>query len=251
MDTPILWHLPISHYSEKVRWALELKSVDHVRRAPAPGMHMALAAWLTRGRQATLPVLELDGEAIGDSTDVISALEERFPDPPLYPREPALRARALEIEDWFDEHAGPSVRRVAFHELRREPERFDALGAQAAPELFTRFGRMAGSYGRAFTGRRYGAASEHAAEAARGEVVAAFDRLESELGENEYMVDGRFTVADLTAASLLFPIVLPTGSPISGVEMPARYERFRASLSSRPGWRWVERMFARHRRRPT
>ena len=35
---PVLWHLEISHYNEKVRWALDYKSVAHVRRAVTPGL---------------------------------------------------------------------------------------------------------------------------------------------------------------------------------------------------------------------
>jgi hypothetical protein len=30
---PILWHIEISHYNEKARWALDLKGVEHGRRA--------------------------------------------------------------------------------------------------------------------------------------------------------------------------------------------------------------------------
>ena len=31
---PVLWHIKISHYNEKVRWALDYKRVMHKRRAP-------------------------------------------------------------------------------------------------------------------------------------------------------------------------------------------------------------------------
>jgi glutathione S-transferase len=34
---PTLWQIGISHYSEKVRWALACKGVDYVRRTPLPG----------------------------------------------------------------------------------------------------------------------------------------------------------------------------------------------------------------------
>ena len=82
MTTPILWHFPISHYNEKVRWALDLKGVAH--RRIALGASYLLRAWRATGTPK-LPVLHIDGEAIGDSTQIIAALEERFPDPPLYP----------------------------------------------------------------------------------------------------------------------------------------------------------------------
>src|SRR6185436_18080347 len=63
---PTLWHISLSHYSEKVRWALDHKQIPHRRRAVVvPGAHMVAAAWLTRDpSNFTFQVLELDGEAI-------------------------------------------------------------------------------------------------------------------------------------------------------------------------------------------
>ena len=56
----MLWQIPISHYSEKARWALELKGVEHDRRRSPTlaGSHIPIALWLTRGREPTLPVLQ-------------------------------------------------------------------------------------------------------------------------------------------------------------------------------------------------
>ena len=92
---PVLWHIGVSHYSEKVRWALDWKGVEHERREPPPGLHMVLALWWSRGETKTFPVLELDGERILDSTAIIGALEARWPEPPLYPEDPADRRHAL------------------------------------------------------------------------------------------------------------------------------------------------------------
>src|SRR6185436_10982160 len=107
-SAPILWHLKVSNYNEKVRWALDYKGVRHVRRAAVPGRHRAIAERLTGDR--TFPVLILQREAIGDSSRIIEALERRFSEPPLYPRDPMERSRALDLEDFFDEELGPHVR---------------------------------------------------------------------------------------------------------------------------------------------
>ena len=32
MDTPLLWHIPFSHFSEKVRWTLDYKRIAHRRK---------------------------------------------------------------------------------------------------------------------------------------------------------------------------------------------------------------------------
>src|SRR3712207_4925516 len=118
----VLRHIPISHYSEKVRWALDWKRIPHRRRAVLGGRHPLVALLLTRGEHQTAPVLTLDGRGIGDSTAIIAELEARFPERPLLPADPAQRDRALALEDWFDETLGPAIRRLAYHEILADPD---------------------------------------------------------------------------------------------------------------------------------
>lgn len=247
---PTLWHIAISHYSEKVRWALDYKEVPHSRRAVAiPGLHIAASKWLTRGASNTFPVLEIDGRRIGDSTEIIAVLEGTFPEPALYPAAPTQRRRALELEDFFDEELGPHTRLLAFYELGKDPERFEAVVARTVPAPVARMGSSAVMYARTYTSLRFGADSDEAAELARAKIVAALDRLEAELGSGEYLVGDSFSVADLTAASLFFPLVLPDEGPVPTDEPPpAGIESFRAPLKERRGYQWVEEMFHRHRR---
>ncbi|HEX5761798.1 MAG TPA: glutathione S-transferase family protein [Solirubrobacterales bacterium] len=246
---PTLWHIDVSHYSEKARWALAWKGVEHRRRAPVPGAHMAVAAWLTRGGQVTFPVLAIEGRRIGDSTAIIAALEELHPDPPLYPADPELRRHALELEDFFDEELGPHLRLLAFHELGNDSERFGALMEETAPGPLRRVPGATAAYARVFTALRFRASDTERAETARAKVLAALDRLEAELGEGEYLVGDGFTVADLTAASLFHPLVLPEEGPLpSDQPSAAGLERFREPLKERRGFRWVAEMFRRHRK---
>lgn len=254
MSKPLLWHIPVSHYSEKARWALAHKGVEHERRAPLPGAHMAVALWLTRGAEKTFPILRLDGRNIGDSTTIIEALEQRWPDAPLYPEDPAERRRALELEDWFDEQLGPQIRLLAWHELRADPERMDAVTATMVPgPLRGRAGAdaLARRMGSTYVQLRFRVAGEEAAAAARTQVLAALDRLEAELdrGGGEYLVGDSFSVADLTAAALFYPLVTPPEAPqVLPGEAPLGFETFRAPLRQRPGYRWVGEVFARHRK---
>jgi UDP-N-acetylmuramate--alanine ligase len=92
---PVLWHLKVSHYNEKARWALDYKGLPHTRRAMDPGRHQKVAKKLSGG--TTFPVLELNGRAVGDSTEIIAELERLRPKPELYPADPAERRRALEL----------------------------------------------------------------------------------------------------------------------------------------------------------
>jgi glutathione S-transferase len=246
---PTLWHISISHYSEKVRWALDHKRMPHKRRAVSiPGLHIPASMLLTRGASHTFPVLEIDGRAIGDSSEIIAALEQRHPERPLYPTDPDQRRRAIELDRFFSEELGPHVRLRAFHELGKDPERFEAVIARTTPGPVARMGRGAVTYARTYAGLRFGVRDEAAAELARAKIVAALYRLEAELGSGEYLVGDSFSVADLSAASLFFPLVLPEEGPVPADEPPpAGMESFRAPLQERRGYRWVEETFRKHR----
>lgn len=214
-----------------------------------PGAHIPVALWLTRGRQYTFPVIDIDGERIGDSTAIIADLEERFPDVRLYPSAPEDRERALALEEWFDEELGPYVRRFGFHELLQDPECFAEVGALAAPGAFRHMGSSGQAFARTMIGMRYRASSDEASELARQKVISGFDRLETELGQGDYLVGESFTVADLTAASLFYPVVRPPESYVTIERMPEPVERLREELSELRGFQWVEGMYRRHRHR--
>ena len=80
--------------------------------------------------------------------------------------------------------------------------------------------------------------------------MAAFKKVEAEIGAGTYLVGDSFTVADLTAASILGLVVVPPEFPYIKLHPDERAEpfrEFRASLSERPGFQWVEEIYARHR----
>ena len=120
MDTPVLWHIPFSHYSEKVRWALDYKGIAHRRRVL--GSDYLIQVWRATG-QGKLPVLWLDARAIADSTRIIAAIEGQYPEPPLYPRDTSARQHALALEDDLDETLGPALRAAVVTPLfRHDPD---------------------------------------------------------------------------------------------------------------------------------
>jgi glutathione S-transferase len=249
-ERPVLWHIPISHYSEKARWALDHKRMPHRRRGLPGGAHMLAALALTRGQTVTFPVLVVNGDGIGDSTAIIAELERRQPEPPLYPEDPVERRRALDLEEYFDEELGAPIRLVAWHEMTRDPERLVELAARFLPPGVRddpRAAAVAGRYAAAFTSARYGSKDSDAAARARERVVAALDRLEAELEGREYLAGDAFSVADLTAASLFYPLALPPEGPQLG-EPPQGFQRFRAPLVERSGVQWVADIYRRHRR---
>lgn len=243
--TAELWHIELSHYSEKARWALDHKGVAHRLRTPMVGLHQPLAMALTRSGHRRLPVLVLDGRAIGDSTAIIAALEERVPQPALYPADPGERRRALELEDYFDEHLGPAVRSFTWHHVVGES---GGIGDAVAPErpIARTVLRAAAPIARRIIRSDYGATAANEA-ASRAAILAAADRIERELGPEGHLVSERFTVADLAGAALFTPLLAPPQRPYVPSRFPAAVLRLREELLARPAGRWVSETYARFR----
>jgi len=74
METPLLWHIPLSHYNEKVRWALDYKGIAHRRAVLGPDY--LIRAWRATG-QGKLPILWLDGRAIATCCMECRTMQDR------------------------------------------------------------------------------------------------------------------------------------------------------------------------------
>jgi len=244
-NPPVLWQFALSHYVEKVRWALDLKHVPHVRRSLMPGLHINRIKKMTG--QTAVPVFEFNGAAIHDSSAILREVEKTWPEPPLYPSDPAERERAVELEDFFDEGLGVYIRQWVyflllpyssiiatlfvghsniFHRLL-----FRAIFPRVRPRMI-----------------RYMKIYPAEAEAARDGTIAAMDRIERELQPSGYLVGDHFTVADLTAAALLWPLVMPKEFPYQlPITFPASFIREREQLASHPAVRWAAGIYRDHR----
>ncbi len=243
MAEVVLWHITFSNFNEKARWALDWKRVPHVRRAPPNGTHAPLALVLSRGGQRTFPVLTIDGHSIGDSTAIIAELERRYPEPPLYPSDAEEQRRALELEEFFDENYGHEVRRLAFWHLLSDDE-------AAAGTVREMMGSVAGPLApliRSALWSYYGI-SEESASRARELILAGFDRIEAERAGGDYLVGERFSVADLAAAALAGPLLMPPEFPWRARgKLPTGLVRVRSELAEHPAAAWILRTYARHR----
>jgi glutathione S-transferase len=243
--TPILWHLKVSHFNEKARWALDYKGVPHVRRAAIPGRHEAIAKRLAG--TVTFPVLVLDGEAIGDSTRIIEALERRHPDPPLYPADPVARQRALEIEDFFDEELGPHSRLLVISRILPNATLFLGTFAPGLPRHRRIRARMMFPLIRRRVVKTF-AIDDANIELAWAKVRAAGERFRAELQPSGYLVGDGFTVADLTVAALVAPAVAPVQFPYP---QPQRghplLAELRDAFAETGLLEWAHERYSRHR----
>ena len=99
-DKAVIHQWQISPFCSKVRKILAFKGIPY-KKKNYNGLLALKAARLTLAGK--LPVLELDGKTLSNSSHIGEYLEQRNPSPTLYPKEANLRFQALLWEDWADE----------------------------------------------------------------------------------------------------------------------------------------------------
>jgi glutathione S-transferase len=97
----------LSPYVRKVLVCLDLKGVAYRIDPIVPFYGNDEFARLSPLRR--VPVLIDDAVTIPDSTVICEYLEERHPEPRLYPRQPAQRARARWLEEFADSRMGDVI----------------------------------------------------------------------------------------------------------------------------------------------
>ena len=246
MDDVVLWHFPISHFNEKVRWTLDLKRIPHRRVALGPD-YLVRALWATG--KPTLPVLFIGRRAIGDSTRIIAALEELVPTPAVYPRDEALRRHALELEDRLDQGLGPAVRSAIVGTLFMSEDAASAVDVitTGMPAFANRVVRSALPAFRRYYFYRHRIDGARVEEYRRT-TLAEMDRLERERRGRDYLVGDAFSVADLTAAAMLCAIVEPPQMQYRpAIPYPAPLAEFQRAVVEHPMAAWTREMYRRHR----
>jgi glutathione S-transferase len=106
-----LYQFQISPFCDKIRRVMNLKRVPY--ETQEVGLLEAQLGYRRTNPAGKVPALleEGSGRVISDSTEIAYYLEERYPDPPLFPKNPRERAMVQVLEDWADES-------LYFYELR-------------------------------------------------------------------------------------------------------------------------------------
>lgn len=93
-----LFNTAKSSPSHRVRIALALKGLDYEYVAVDLGKQAHKSAdYLALNPQGVLPLLVADGAPLAQTLSIVEWLDEMFPQPPLLPGEPLLRAKARRI----------------------------------------------------------------------------------------------------------------------------------------------------------
>lgn len=240
-----LFQFDASHYNEKARWALDYKRVPHRRRTLLPGPHRITAMRVSG--QPQVPFLRAANATVAGSSEIIDYLEREHPQPALYPADPTERARALEIQRWFDSEIGPEVRRAKFADILPDVGYVVTTFARRKPWLTRTAYRVIAPAIRVVLLRELQITAE-TAHTARERVQQGLDFVVKEAGPQGYLVGNTFSVADLTAAALLALTVSLPGTSMAVPEPHVAVEdTWMKRWGTHPGTAWVARMYAQHR----
>jgi len=113
-----LYVIPGSHPSMTARLMLERKGIEYKRVDLMPVISKGVLK-AARFPGVTVPALKLDGRKVQGSREIARFLDEVRPDPPLFPSDPAARAKAEQAEAWGDSVLQPAARRILWWALLR------------------------------------------------------------------------------------------------------------------------------------
>jgi glutathione S-transferase len=249
-ETPILITIPISHYCEKARWALDRVGITYRERA-----HLQVIHWIPVARAGggkTAPVLVWGDRVFADSTDILEEASARAqPGRALFPDDPAAAAEVRALQRDFDAGLGPEGRRWMYFNLRSRRDIAIAYACTGVPAWQRRALPLVYPLA-ARVIDRYLDITPATAERSEAEVRAVFDRVAEQFGDGRpYLCGESFSAADLTFASLAAPLLMPReyGVPLPQPDelppaMAAKVHEFRAH----PAGAHALKMFREERR---
>jgi glutathione S-transferase len=227
MSTIKLIHMYASPWAERVRWALNYKGVPYEKQNYQPGVDEEAVKKLTG--QAQVPVLQVNGKVIPDSTAILNWLEEYKPQPALMPASDKDRAQVMLWEELMDGVLGPQARMLIVGHFLRSSE----------PEL---------QQGGRYFAQKY-QHSAYAEEHAKVTVERVLTILKHALDGRRYLVGEAFTRADVTAASMLLLVNPPPDDLFlfPAAMRPIYTVPLTSDLPFAPIFGWRDDLYRKHR----
>lgn len=104
----ILYGLPVSSYTAKLRLALHWRGIPFEEREPDGGYRSQ--AWRQKVPMGTIPAIEHEGFFLAESEAILEYLEDAFGQRRLLPEDAQQRARVRMLARLHDLHVEPRVR---------------------------------------------------------------------------------------------------------------------------------------------
>ncbi len=202
----ILITIPLSHYCEKARWALDRAALPYREEPHAPLLHRLATK---RNESGTVPVLVHAGTRFADSTDILKHIDRVSGGDVLYPRDAELRRNVDELEERFDKELGPHARRWAYGQALPQTRSMRSLWSRDVPPLEASVIYVLTPMVRRLVRMAYKITPENA-QRSLARVRGVFRQVDDLLSDGRrFLVGERFTAADLTFAALATPVLLP------------------------------------------
>jgi glutathione S-transferase len=214
---PRLVTIPISHYGERARWALDLAEIDYDERH-----HLQMFSWFAarRGGRKYLPILLTGtGEVLVDSADIVRWASGRARQP-LYPEDSLLRSEIEAFEVEIAGSYGVETRRITYDWIFRCLDLSLPYNAGAAPAYqvtaLSSLRLVVES-----VARSYLEVNPDAVARGRSLVRRTLDDVADRLRDGRpYLFGDRFSAADLTFSAMTAAATLPAryGIPLPSPE---------------------------------
>ena len=248
MSAPVLYIFAISHYCEKARWALDYLGVDYRLQHLSPVSYIKFVRGLGMP-DTSLPILVSGAQALQGSAQIID-WAEAHKGPAAASLELAIdRAEAREIERRLDDVAGVHLRRYYYSEaLLDRPHTVRPIFARDLCWHQRLVLRLSWDKIRRYMIRGMDLGVAQGLES-RDIVEAELDWLDNLLADRRaFLLGEQFSRVDLTAASLLSPLVLPPQHPsYHDLQLPPGIAADLEAWRERPSLNWIRGLYQRYR----
>jgi len=194
----------LSPFVRKVAVVLAEKGLTYEPKRGGPGS--TDPEFLAVSPFAKIPVLDDDGFILPDSTAIVVYLDAQYPDPALIPVKPKARGQAMWFDEFGDTIFAVSGLKILFNRL-------------VGPKLLGKPG------------------DETLALEGETELPRIFDYIESVAPDDGWLVEGAFSIADITVASMLCTLTYVGYGPNQGAY--PKTAAWHARVISRPSWQDV------------
>ncbi len=202
----VLITIPLSHYCEKVRWALDRVGLLYREEPHAPLLHRLATK---RNDGGSVPVLVHGTARFLDSTDILVHADEIGGSGVLYPQDAAQRCDVVALEERFDTELGPHTRRWAYGHLLPHTRLLTSLWSRGVPRMEAIIFQAIAPVTRRLIRAAYKITPD-SAQRSLERVHGVFRHVEDLMSDGRRFLTGeRFTAADLTFAALAAPALLP------------------------------------------
>lgn len=249
--------IPISHYCERARWALDHCGLDYEEEQHLQIFHIRPVR--KAGGRHFVPLLVTDEGALTSSGDIVAYADRHArPHRRLYDEDASKRESIIALEATYAGDFGVETRRYAYHRLLPHRALVTRYNGAAAPL----HERLALRLGFPFARRkitRYLRIEDETVRAGADPLSQTFDAVAARLSDGRpYLTGDNFTAADLTFAAMAAPLVFPSeyGARRRQVALPSLPElppQFRAEVEqfrSHPAGAFVLRLYRRARMTP-